>query len=200
MNFTTNFYKASLIATAGNDQIIFGETTKKEFLQTLIQETIDDNYLGEMDEESKKNLMDTAILANDVLFDKKVELLNTSEREEYFKLLRSLFVINQQDIYIGEGEQAGFVTYHYKENELLLSAMKSFGEMAELSETYAHTVGNVTYTKSGIIDLDNLTLTVCLPAEMITYVSEVATINFTNNIKRLEEFPELKASVEAMYI
>lgn len=198
MNFTTNQFNTSFLNNEANNQIMIGKITKQQYLQSLVDSALE-SYSADLLVDVKDELVASAIEANNMLFEEQLTSLNSAEQQERFKVLRNLFVINQQDIYATEDEKIGFVTYHYLENELLLDAVKSFTEIAKLEGKEIVILDNVYYTDCGIIDLNTLTLTVCMPKEMLNYVSEVGVTNFKNNIERLKDFPELKASVEALY-
>lgn len=202
MNFTTNKFNISLISTIETNPVIFGETTKKDFLSSLVTEANENSWIGAMDEATKNTVKETAIEANALMFEEAIKNFNASNEKDHFKFLQNLFVINKQDIYIAEGDESGFVTYHYLEDQLLLDAVKSFTEMANEKEGdfEIHEFENVFYSKSGIIDLNKHTLTICLSADVMGYVTEVAEVTFNDNLKRLEEFPDLKAAVETLYI
>lgn len=210
MNFITNRLNTSIAQTA-KDQIIAKGFTVKQYLQQLINDA-DQNSYFDVTSDMRAEMVAAGIEANNVVFNEQVKLLNTDQHDLAFKTLRNLFVINCQDIQYAPNDKVGFVTYHYLENDLLLEAIKSFTEIAELNKelsedqqdvndfkTNVHVVDGVYYTPAGIINPKNLTMTICMPIEMLEVVAETATTGITLLTEKLEQVPELKAAVETMY-
>lgn len=123
---------------------------------------------------------------------------NETNKVELLAHIANYFVVSAIDTHRNEEDGEAVVIYHMRNKENLVQIINTYKEAETLPavKLIERVEGNVYYTFSGIIDLDNCTLTSLIPLEALEFTLNTGyeTLDIANEL--VKDTPEVFEFIE----
>lgn len=136
-------------------------------------------------------------LTNEVYFNLLREEYNQENEDSAF----GLFTSSHCDFYRNEDENYGVAVFHYKDTTHLEKVVAELAELETLDDESPFIIKEEGYfvIEAGIYNAKEMTFTFVMPLPVADVTLVAAAETFDHLTPKLEEFPKLKARVEALY-